>query len=208
MNVVSFAGGIEYIVPSIRKAYPQVWAEEFLNQGVMYFTNDNIFRHTEHPQRGDNSEGEGVYNRQGVRCTSSAINPVFLWCATMETCRERILRTWQDRDTIVEVQDVLALIGKVRSAIRERTDLINSVTGFALGPVTYDKDTGGHTPYCFYEGVFQKHERYNEQKEFRLVLVGQNRLVQDEYGMDCLKADNDIRLQVGNCRDIVHIFPK
>lgn len=103
-----FKDGIEFILPGIQKAYPRMWAEGFLSTGRVFFTNLEIFRAEEDSERGDSLEGTSVTIRQGVRCTANYLNPIFVWCGTMESEPETILATWRDRDTVIQITDPLA----------------------------------------------------------------------------------------------------
>jgi len=64
-----------------------------------------------------------------------------------------------------------------------------------LGPVVYTKTEGGHEKTDWADGVFQKDDRYDGQKEFRFALMG--------FSGD--KAEDHIVLNLGSCRDIVRI---
>lgn len=186
------AGGIEIVLPGLYKAYPRAWAEEFLHDGTVYFTNLAVFREQECPLRGDPMEGTSVTIRESVKCTASYINPIFVWCCTMETEPEVILSTWNDRDSVVEVTDPVAFAERVKdAAVACKAGLL----GLQIGPVTYDKDRGSHHAYAWGEGIFQKNLHFNGQKEFRFALVGDTRL----------QEEKNIILNVGECKDIARI---
>lgn len=156
-----FHDGIEYVLPGILKAYPKDWAEQFLSRGVMYFTSSEVFQDFEDPQRGDPMEGTAVTIRQGARCQGNYVNPIFVWCATMETDTGVILGTWRDRDTVIQVTDPLGFLKRVREAAMAEKSTIGPIL---VGPVTYDKDEGSHRQYHWSEGIFQKNLRFNGQR--------------------------------------------
>jgi len=164
-----------------------------LYQGKLYFTNLAIFRTLESDGRGDPMEGKSVTIRQDVRCNGSYLNPIFVWCGTMETDPYAILSTWKDRDTVVQVTDPLTFMERVRDAA---VALSPDVRNLLVGPITYDKDEGSHRGYHWAEGIFQKNLRFNGQKEFRLALVGDLRL----RGLD------NVDLSLGDCRGIARIM--
>ena len=183
-----FYEDIEFVLPGIYKAYPLAWAENLLS-GRIYFTNLNSFREDEDPQRGDQLEGRGITIRQGVKCTAGYLNPIFVWCSTMETDPTVITETWKDRDTVLQITDTLTFIRRIRDAA---ASLKPNIHRLSVGPVTYDKDDGSYREYHWAEGIFQKNLRYSGQKEFRLALVGDI----------CLKDEENVILELGNCTDI------
>jgi hypothetical protein len=64
-----------------------------------------------------------------------------------------------------------------------------------VGPVVYTKTTGGYENDDLADGVFQKDEHYDTQKEFRFALCGRT-------GQDPVE---NIILNLGTCMDIVRI---
>jgi hypothetical protein len=187
-----FNNGIEFVPPGIFKAYPREWAEQFLKKGTLYFTNLMIFQREADVERGDPLEGTSVTIRQGVRCSADYLNPIFVYCLTMETDPNTVLGTWSDRDTVLHITDTLSFLNRIKdAAIERKIDII----GIQAGPVTYDKDAGSHREYHWAEGIFQKSMRYTSQKEFRIALVGDIRTKREEH----------IVLNVGDCSDIAHM---
>ena len=161
--------GIEFVLPGIFKAYPRDWANQLLNEGTIYFTNWDVFRRDENPERGDPMEGTSVTNRNGKTYKADYGNPIFIWSSTMETNPKVIIETWRDRDTVIQITNTLKFAERIRdAAVARKSDLIY----FQIGPVTYDKDEGSHRAYHWAEGVFQKNYCYSGQKEFRFALVG------------------------------------
>ena len=191
MNTL-FQEGIEFVLPGIYKAYPRTWAEDLLNSGRIYFTNIEIFRADENPQRGDPLECTSITVRQGVRCTGCYANPIFVWCSTMETDPTLIIETWKDRDTVLQITDTLKFAERIRDAA---VRLKPKIQGLQVGPVTYDKDEGSFRVYHWAEGILQKSLRFSCQKEFRLALVGNFSIQNDE----------NVILELGDCTDIARI---
>ncbi len=185
--------GIEFVFPGIFKAYPRNWAAQFLEEGTIYFTNIEIFQQDEDEERGDPLEGSSVTIRQGIRCTADYLNPIFVFCSTMETDPNKLLSTWKDRDTVLQITDTLLFVNRIKDAAVKRNDDIRKLQ---VGPVTYDKDAGSFREYHWAEGIFQKSMRYNGQKEFRIALVGDVRI----------KCTKHIMLNLGNCSDIARII--
>lgn len=186
--------GIEFILPGIFKAYPRDWAAQFTEEGTIYFTNLSIFQRDENEERGDPLEGSSVTIRQGIRCTADYLNPIFVFCSTMETDPNKILSTWSDRDTVLQITDTLLFVNRIKdAAVKTKGDIHD---GLKVGPVTYDKDAGSFREYHWAEGIFQKSMRYNGQKEFRIALVGDVRI----------KCEKHIILNLDNCSDIARIM--
>jgi len=181
------------VLPGIFKAYPRKWAVQFLEEGTIYFTNLVIFQQDENVERGDPLEGSSVTIRQGIRCTADYLNPIFVFCSTMETYPNKVLSTWSDRDTVLQITDTLSFVNRIKDASVKRKD---DIRGLQVGPVTYDKDAGSHREYHWADGIFQKSMRYNGQKEFRIALVGDARI----------KCEEHIMLTLGNCSDIARIM--
>ncbi|MBC2715321.1 MAG: hypothetical protein HF978_08440 [Desulfobacteraceae bacterium] len=188
-----FINGIEFVLPGIFKAYPREWAEQFLKKGTIYFTNLVIFQRDEDFERGDPLESTSVTIRQGVRCTADYLNPIFVFCSTMESDPNIVLSTWRDRDTVLQITDTLSFINRIKDAVVERKI---DIRGMQVGPVTYDKDAGSRREYHWVEGIFQKSMCYTGQKEFRIALVGDVRI----------KCEEHIVLTLGDCSDIARIM--
>ena len=185
--------GIEFVLPGIFKAYRSDWAEEFLKNGTIYFTNLSLFKQDEDVNRGDPLEGTSVTIRQGVRCTGRYSNPIFVFCTTMETDRDTILNIWSDRNTVLQITDPLLFISRTKdAAIKKKNEIIS----MHVGPVTYDKDVGSHSEYHWAEGIFQKNIHHNGQKEFRIAFTGDIRI----------KSEEHIILNLGDCSDIARIM--
>ena len=187
-----FNNGIEFVLPGIYKAYRREWAEQFLENGIIYFTNIEIFKYDKNVERGDSLEGSSVTIRQGVKCTADYLNPIFVFCSTMETDPDIILNTWNDRDTVLQITDTLTFINRIKdAAIKMEGEII----GMQVGPVTYDKDTGSYREYHWAEGIFQKNYKYNSQKEFRLALTGTPGLKKEH-----------LCFELGSCKNIARII--
>jgi len=187
-----FKDGIEFVLPGIFKAYPKGWANQFLNEGTIYFTNWDVFRRDENPERGDPMEGTSVTNQNDKRYKADYANPIFIWSSTMETNPKVIFETWRDRDTVLQITNTLKFTERIRdAAVARKPDFLN----FQIGPVTYDKDEGTSRDYHWALGVFQKNLRYNNQKEFRFALVGNSSLKDKEHEV----------LTLGNCQDIARL---
>ena len=184
--------GVEYIIPSLFKAYLKSHAEDFIN-GIVYFTNLEDFRKNEDPQRGDAHEGTGTSIINGTKY-NAGFQGVFVWCSTMETQKDEILKTWHDRDTVIEVFDRLKFIDRIIAAGKNHKSLSAS---FHIGPVTYDKDSSSHRPGHIVDGIFQKNLNYRNQKEFRMAIYG------DRMN---LPVDEQIILKLGDCSDIARIM--
>lgn len=191
MNAI-IQDGIQYVLPGIFKAYRRDWAEEFLRDGTIYFTNLKEFRTNEHSERGDCQEGTGITIRQGQRCTTNPLNPIFVCCFTMETDLSVILDTWKDRDTIVQICNTICFAKRIRDAALE----IKEICFIQIGPVTYDKDEGSRRAYYWGENIFQKNLRFSDQKEFRFALIGEC----------CIQTEKEIVLRLGDCTDIALIL--
>ena len=185
--------GFEYILPGIFKAYPRAYADDFMKRGIVYFTNLNVFKKEEDEERGDPMEGTGrsIHN-DTVYSVHFRGNPIFVWCSTLETQKEEILNTWQDRDTVIEIYDRLKFIDRIIEAGRKHGLASGSSH---IGPVTYDKNTGSRRTGQIVDGLFQKNMRYQHQKEFRFVICGVRELTDK----------NELILELGDCGDIARI---
>lgn len=187
-----FYDGIEFVLPGIMKACKRKHANQLISNGDLCFTNLSEFQRDEHPERGDPLEGVGIATRNKIQCTSGHINPIFVWCSTMENNPEQILSKWQDRDTVIQITNTLEFARRIQEAIKNKPQILH----LQVGPVTYDKDQGSNRDYHWPEATFQKGLHYNNQKEFRFALVGQ----MQENDMQQKK---NILLNIGACTDIV-----
>jgi len=167
------------ILPAISKAYPKAWAHDFLNNGKMYFTNAEIFRRDEHPDRGDPKE------------CSDYINQIFIWCATMESQPSAVLKFWSDRDSVVMIKNSLRLAELIRDMVAKNKDILT----FHIGPVTYDRNLEHERDPFWGKGIFQKDYKFNGQKEFRFAIVGDFSSKEKEHMV----------LEIGDFRDIAKL---
>lgn len=184
--------GIEFEMPTVFKATKRDWAENLIQNGTIYFTNIRQFINDSDPQRGDPNEGRSVTIRNDVRCTAEYSMPIYVWCCTLDTRACRIIKTWPDRDCVIQVLDTLKFAKKIASAIKQEYPMLWPLH---VGPVSYTKTAGGREKSDWIHGIFQKDERYIEQREYRFALNGDT-------------GDQEMRhilLNIGSCHDIVQI---
>jgi len=82
---------IEWVIPPVFKSMLRSWACDLIENGTLYLTNIKKFLEDPDPERGDLNEGKTSYIRNGVRCAADYINPIYVWCCTMETQPDRVL---------------------------------------------------------------------------------------------------------------------
>jgi len=183
---------IEYIIPTMFKATKLEWARDLIDNGAVYFTNIRQFIYDDHPKRGDSNEGRHIIIRNNSRCTVKYSLPIYVWCCTLDTNASRVIKSWPDRECVIQILDTVAFAKRITSALgKERPTL----WPLRVGPVAYTKTDGAYENTDWADGVFQKDERYDNQKEFRFAL---NAKTNDEY-------EDQIILKLGSCKDIVRI---
>ena len=186
--------GVEYVLPTIYRAQKREWIEGFLERGIIYFTNIEVFRRDKDPERGDDLEGVSVVNINGTQYSADYGNPIFVSCFTMETDPAVILGTWKDRDSVLEITKPKIFIDRVMAAAKMDNTRSPSLS---VGPVTYDKDCGNDGDDVPWDhGFFQKNLRHSGQKEYRLAFVCD----------PCPKPEAHIILELGKCDDIARII--
>ena len=183
---------IEFVMPTVFKATMRDWAEDLIQDGTIYFTNIQRFIDDSDPQRRDQNEGRHVVVRNGVRCTAEYPMPVYVWCCSMDTRPCRTIETWSDKDCVIQVLDTIEFAKRITSAVGKQHP---KLWPLHLGPVVYTKTAGGRERTDWADGIFQKDERYDGQKEFRFALTGATGDQSEEH----------IALTLGPCRDIVRI---
>ena len=186
---------------TIYKASPREWAEQLICEGTLYFTTLKSFQLDEHPERGDSLEGTATVIRQGQKCTTSSLNPIFVCCFTMEAGQKCILNTWKDsnpvRDTVVQICDTLTFVKRIHGYVKTNGMLLK----VQVGDVAYDKDEGSDREPFRGESTFQKNLRFSGQKEFRFALEGWTNK-REEY---ILVDGKHLVLKLGDCSDILRI---
>lgn len=167
-------------------------AMDLIQNGLLYLTNAQIYREDPDPERGDATETDGKFIRQGAPCTTGHTNPIFLWCTTLESDPDAVLAVWRDCDTVIHIRNPQALAERIL-----RTAIVNGVKGvsFHAGAPTYDKEHGGTRLYYWAESIYQKPEQHAEQKEYRFALVG-------DYSMIGVPK---VELSLGPCDDLVSV---
>lgn len=174
------------------RAMKYSYAQDTIQKGLIYFTNANEFRKDPNHERGDLMETDGKFIRQGVPCTTGHTNPIFLFCATLESDADAVLAIWRDRDTVICIHNPQMLAERMlKAAISQEVKGIS----FHAGSPSYDKCRGGTSPYHWAESIYQKSESYTPQKEYRFAIVG-------DYSMISTKQ---IILNIGSCENLISI---
>lgn len=181
---------MEFVIPSIFRATMKNWADDLIQNGTVYFTNIQKFLDDSDSQRGDKNEGRSILIRSDAHCTIEYTMPIYVFCCTLETSPIRVIETWSNRDCVIQITDTLKFAERIRSAVIQQRI---KVLPLQLGPVAYTKTKGGHESNDWADGLFQKDDRYDGQKEFRFVLAGSTGD----------KAEDCIILNLGSCSDIV-----
>jgi hypothetical protein len=192
----TIVNGVEYAqmpVPAdLWRATKYAHAVEMIGRGLVYLSNARKYQDDPDPERGDPTETDGRFIRQGVACTTGHTNPIFLWCATLDPDPGSVLAVWRDCDTVIHISNPQALAERMSEAAKAQG--VDGVS-FHAGTPTYDKDKGGTSAYHWAESIFQKPDRHAQQKEYRFALVG-------SYAMSGLPR---VELTLGPCNDIIAI---
>ncbi|MEM6912303.1 MAG: hypothetical protein AAF555_12080 [Verrucomicrobiota bacterium] len=117
------------------------WAKDVIENGTIYFTNIEEFILDTHPDRGDADEGRQILNRNDVRCTAEYAGPVFVWCCTLDTDPHRVIRTWPDKNCVVQILDTVEFSRRITTALGQRKP---KLCPLHVGPVSYTKTGGGY----------------------------------------------------------------
>ena len=184
--------GIEYVIPTIFKAMKRAWAADLIENGTICFTNLQYFANDQQPGRGDPNEGTQTLVRNGTRCSSEYTTPVYVWCCTLDTQPNRVMRTWPDKDCVIQVCHTVEFAKRIASALlNQESDMFP----LQVGPVAYTKTAGGHEASDWVDGLFQKDEKYDGQKEFRFAFTAATGDAERDH----------VVLQLGPCKDIVRV---
>jgi hypothetical protein len=192
----TFLNRIEYeeIPPpaDVWRATKHAYAKDLIEDGLLFLTNTDIYRNDPDPERGDSTETDGTFIRNGVRCKTGHTNPIFLWCTTLESDTKAVLASWSDCDTVVRISNPEQFAQRIVNASKAQG--VEGIS-FHCGKPTYDKNRGGTSPYHWSESIYQKPERYAIQKEYRFALVA---------GYSMIGVER-IKLHLGPCSDLVSI---
>lgn len=188
--------GVEYEhfpPPSaLMRADHHAHAIDLVTSGTVYMSNAGVYREAMDPGRGDVTETDGRFIRQGIPCRTGHTNPIFLWCTTMESDPSALLETWEDRDTIIRIHDPQLLAERMlKTAVAQGVRVLS----FHAGRTRYDKCRGSEAPYHWSESIFQKPGCYSRQEEYRFALVA-------DY---CMSEERNIILKMGSCKGLVTI---
>jgi hypothetical protein len=195
-TIVNGVGYDEFPPPAdLWGATKYAYAVDLIENGLLYLTNAQIYREHSDSERGDPTETDGKFIRQGVPCATAHTNPIFLWCTTLDPDPEAVLAVWRDCDTVVHICEPQAFAERIL-----RTAKAQGVKGvsFHAGTPTYDKEQGGTRPYHWAESIYQKPKLHAQQKEYRFALVG-------DYSMIEVPR---IELSLGPCDDLISIVKK
>jgi len=168
------------------------YAIDLVSSGTIYLTNAEEFRRDSTVERGDPTETNGHFIRQGASCRTGHTNPIFLWCTTKESNPIALLETWKDCDTVICIHNPQKFAERML-----QTAIAQGIKGLALhaGCTLYDKCRGSVAPYHWSESIFQKPGCYSHQQEYRFALVG-------KYD---IKKDKHVILTLGSCKGLVTI---
>ncbi|HEY9162514.1 MAG TPA: hypothetical protein VIS94_15655 [Desulfomonilia bacterium] len=113
------------------------YANDIIQNGLLYLRNVQEYREDLDPERGDATETDGHFVRHDVPCTTSHTNPIFLWCTTLESDPDTVLTIWRNYDTVIHISDPQALAERIL-----RAAVIKGVRGisFHAGTTIYNKD--------------------------------------------------------------------
>jgi hypothetical protein len=194
--MTAIVNGVEYDKfppPSVLwRATRDSYAQDTIQKGLIYFTNANEFRMDINHERGDLTETDGNFIRQGVPCATGHTNPIFLFCTTFESNADAVLALWRDYDTVICIHNPQMLAERMlKAAINQGVKIIS----FHAGSPSYDKYRGGTNPYHWAESIYQKPEKYMPQKEYRFAIVGDYSLI----------STKQIILNIGSCEDFISI---
>lgn len=197
--MTAIVNGVEYAqvpIPSdIWRATKYAYAVDLIKSGSLYLSNAQKYRYDSDPERGDSTETDGRFIRQGVACTTEHTNPIFLWCATLDPEPDSVLSVWRDCDTVIHISNPQALAERMLSAAKAQG--VDGVS-FHAGIPSYDKDTGGTEEYYWAESIFQKPDVHAPQREYRYALVGSYNMI----------GTPGLNLNIGPCDDIVSIVKR
>jgi hypothetical protein len=119
-------------------------------------------------------------------------NHVHVWCATTENNPDRLLERWADYDAVVEITQCQELFRRAKNAcVTQGLNWCGIRAGYARydrGKPRWDWPQRGH-------GCVQKGLEYEDQKEYRFVIVL-------NHGEAYQKA---ITLNIGDCRDVARL---
>ncbi len=192
----TIVNGVEYAempIPSdLWRATKHVYALGLMERGLLYLSSAQKYRTDPDPERGDATETDGRFIRQGATCTTGHTNPIFLWCATLDPDPESVLGVWRDCDTVIHIDNPQALAERILKAAKNQG--VDGVS-FHAGTPTYDKDKGGTAAYSWAESLFQKPDGQALQKEYRFALVGSHAMI----------GRPSVKLTLGPCGDIMSI---
>ena len=184
------------IPEKLYKAYPRKWAEDFLEKGTIYFTNQTKFHNEKNPERCDPSEGTAKIIINGKVCQNNSICPIYIWCATTEKNPNTILDMWGDRDTVIQIFDTKSFKERIMKTISEKYPSFS----FHDNHVIYDKDEGSYREPDLNDIIFQKREKYRNQKEYRFAIKCS--FSENYYSIE---GKDNIILSLGDCHDIAKI---
>ena len=167
-------------------------ARAFLEHGEFYMSNLNVYRHEQPGPRCDQHEGilEYRFRDAGFRVHSG--NHVHVWCATTENSPERLFERWPDCDAVVEITQCRDLFARAKNACVEQG--VNWC-GIRAGYARYDRGNPRWDWPEWGHGCVQKALEYEEQREYRFVIVL-------NHGAEYQKA---IILKLGDCRDVARL---
>ena len=188
--------GVEYfetpIPTDLWRATQYKHAVDLMNTGLLYLSNAQKYREDPDPKRGDSTETDGRFIRQGTTCNTGHTNPIFLWCATLDSSPKSPLSVWKDCDTVIHINNPQVLAERMLKAAKKQG--VDGISFHAGRPI-YDKNKGGTHQYNWAESIFQKPEGQAQQREYRFALVGSCAI----SNMHCVK------LEIGACNDIISI---
>lgn len=195
----SIVNGIEYdeYPPPLDlwRATKYCYSVDLIINGLLYLKNAQIYREDSDPERGDPTETDGKFIRQGIPCTTGHTNPIFLWCATVNPDPDAVLALWCDYDTVIHISQPQTFAERILKIAKAQGV---KVASFHAGTPTYDKEQGGTRPYHWAESIYQKPGRYAQQKEYRFALVG-------DYSMIEVPT---VELFLGPCDDLISIVKR
>lgn len=192
--------GIEYSTypppDCLVKVMKRCWAERLLFEGAIRFASLAYYRKLENSVLGDPNDGEGMLRMNGHPFEVGSINSVYAWCSSLTTItpeRINVLAMHGDYDCLVRINQPSILIKRVQLAKSKYLHLHCAEISYSRG-TEVDKMTLYSQKFHF--NIFQKDERFSEDREFRLTLTDNSLKPEYRFYID---------LRIGECSDIMEI---
>lgn len=190
----------EYPPPQLLlKAMERQWAEKLIDSGSLRLRKLEYYRQWENDHLGDANDGRGLFHMAGDPVQTDSGNDVYAWCLSLpDISNAQLLEIAKhgEYNCVVRIHSPEELFKRMLKFLQEHKKgfrLHNGYVHYNRG-AEIDKETLKSQKFHF--NVFQKEQRFQENKEYRISITNCTLTRYKEDYLDLLLGDSSDILSI------------